>query len=231
MKLALRRLLPSGVTFSGALLQKVFEKLDMPASDETSEKILDAALAQFEEFGLRRTTMEDVAGRAGVSRVTIYRRFPSKDGLIEAVLLREALGFFAELDAAVEPYEATDDRLVEGFAFTLDFLRDHALLQRLLRSEPDALLPHLTIEGGPIIAAARTFLAERLGQEVLEGRLPPLDVEVAGELLSRVVLSFILTPQSAVDLTDRNEARRFARRYLAPSLHVTAAAVDTPRPA
>ena len=202
------------------LLQRAFEPDDGPAADETSERILEAALSQFEAFGLRRSTIEDVARRLGIGRVTIYRRFPRKELLIEAVILRELRKFLAELERAVAPYATTDDRLVEGFAFTLGFLREHTLLNRLLSTEPESLLPFLTIEGGPLLGAARRFLAERLGQEVEQGRLPPLDVEVAGEVLARLVLSYVLTPDSAARLETPEDARRFARRYLAPPLHL-----------
>ena len=202
------------------LLRQALEAAEVAREDATSQRILDAALGQFEDFGLRRTTMEDVARRAGMSRITIYRRFAGKDALVEAVLLRESSRFFTALDAAVADLPTTEERLVEGFAFTLEYLRGHVLLNRLLGTEPDALLPFLTVEVGPILAAAREFLADRLGREIAEGRLPPLDVAVAGELLSRLVLSFLLTPDSVVRLDGPEAAREFARRYLAPSLRV-----------
>lgn len=203
----------------GPLLRRALSPAGGTEIDDTAERILAGALAQFEDFGVRRTTMEDVARRVGMSRVTIYRRFSNKDALVEAVLLRECARFFVALDAAVAELPTTDERLVEGFAFTLDFLRTHVLLGRLLATEPASLLPHLTLDAGPIVRAAREFLADRLGREVAEGRLEPLDVEVAGELLVRLVLSFLLTPESIVRLDSPRAAHDFARRHLAPSLH------------
>src|SRR3954463_11163384 len=87
--------------------------------DDTASRVLAAALEQFEEFGIRRTTMEDVARRAGLSRVTIYRRFPGKEALVEAVILGEAQRFFAELEAAVAGIESVEERIVEAFVRTL----------------------------------------------------------------------------------------------------------------
>ena len=66
-------------------------------ADAVTERILDAALGQFEDFGLRRSTMEDIARRCGLSRITIYRRFPKKENLIEAVVLRELRNFLGDL--------------------------------------------------------------------------------------------------------------------------------------
>ncbi len=60
-------------------------------------------------------------------------------------------------------------------------------------------------------------------QEIDEGRLAPIDVQVTGELLARLVLSFFLTAHSVVPLATLDEARRFARVYLAPALRAASA--------
>ncbi len=190
------------------------------AHDELAERILEGALRHFEEFGLRRTTMEDVARRVGVSRVTIYRRFAGKEALIEAAILREVGRFFGELDRAVGRAGTADEALAEGFAFALEELRRHPLVTRLLTTEPEALLPHLTLEGAPTMTAARRFVAERLAPR----GMPSADVEVAAELLTRLVLSFLLTPETAAPLETADDARRFARRYLAPAMRSVAEA-------
>lgn len=190
--------------------------------DEISERIIEGALHQFEEFGLRRTTMEDVARRAGVSRVTIYRRFSGKDALVEAVILDQAQRFFRDLDGAVAGCRGTDELLAEGFAFALGHLRDHVLINRLLSTEPESLLIHLTREAGPVVGAARGFLAERLARELDGTVVQAIDIEIGAEMLVRLVLSFLLTPSTVAELDTATHARRFARRYLAPALHSVA---------
>ena len=181
-------------------------------ADRTTSRILDAALKQFETWGLRRSTVEDVARTAGVSRVTVYRRFGNKEGLAEAVLLREETRFFGELYAAVHEIPSPVDRLVEGFTFALAFLRRHTLLNRLLSIEPDEILPYLTIHAGAPLASARRFLAMDLGQV-----MPEDDAEMVGELLARTLLSFLLTPDTVAGLKTSDDARRWVRRYLAPA--------------
>src|SRR5437879_2242277 len=69
--------------------------------DALTEQILDAARDQFMTFGLRRSTVDDVAKRARVSRVTVYRRIGNKDALVSACLLREYRRFVGEVDGAV----------------------------------------------------------------------------------------------------------------------------------
>src|SRR6202000_1129982 len=83
--------------------------------DEIDRIILDTARMVFETYGVRRANIEDVAARAGVSRSTIYRRFPTKDDLFLHVVRREAQIFFGALDQATagcNPQEA----VIEAFA-------------------------------------------------------------------------------------------------------------------
>ena len=160
-----------------ALLERILASSPGPA-DETSERILNAAVTQAEEFGVRRFTIGDVAQRVGLSRVTVYKYFPGKDRLIEAVLLREMRRFLRDVDAAVASCETLEERLVEGFVFALGWLRKHRLLNRLLRSEPELIVPHLTVRAGPVLTAGREFIASFARREAAEGRLPLSDKEI-----------------------------------------------------
>lgn len=63
--------------------------------DEFTESVLDAAMAEFREFGLRRASIDSVAERLGVGRTTVYRRFGGKEALIQAVMLRETKRYLA----------------------------------------------------------------------------------------------------------------------------------------
>jgi AcrR family transcriptional regulator len=188
--------------------------------EESRERILAAAIGQVEDFGVRRFTMDDVARRVGVSRVTIYRYFPKKDRLMEAVLFHELRRFLREIDAAVAPYDTLEERLVEGFVFSLTFLRRHRLLNRLLRTEPELILPALTVNAGPVLAAGREFIASFARREAAHGGLPlgEDDIEGISELLARAVLSFVLTPDSVLGLKSQADIRRFAEHFLAPTL-------------
>jgi AcrR family transcriptional regulator len=191
----------------------------------TSERILDEAVKQAEEFGVRRFTIGEVAQRVGVSRVTVYKYFPGKDQLIEAVLQREMRRFLRDVDAAVSPYDTLEERLVEGFVFALGWLRKHRLLNRLLRTDPELIVPNLTVGAGPVLAAGREFIAGFARREAADGSLPLADDEIEGvsELLARAVLSFLLTPESVLGMRTEADIRRFAEHYLAPTLQALAA--------
>ncbi|MEE1748114.1 MULTISPECIES: TetR/AcrR family transcriptional regulator [unclassified Streptomyces] len=189
-----------------------------PPSDALIERILDAAREQFTTFGLRRSTVDDVAKRARVSRVTVYRRIGNKDSLVSACLLREYRRFVVEVDEAVAALPTTQDRLVEGFAAVLRHIREHPLIGGLLRLEPETMLPFLTLESGPAFLAIRAYLADRLRDaRRAEGR-PASDPTPVAELMVRITVSFLLNPVSCFQLDDDTQVREFARRYLVPLL-------------
>jgi AcrR family transcriptional regulator len=202
------------------LLRKILEAAPEGGVD-AHDRILEAAIAEAEEFGMRRFTIGDVARRAGLSRVTIYNHCPGKDRLVEAVLLHELRRFLRDIDAAVADCETLEDRLVEGFVFGLTYLRRHRLLNRLLRSEPELLLPYLTVKANPVLAAGRAFIAGFARQDDLP--LNEEQIQGVSELLARAVLSFVLTPESVLGLKTQAEIRGFAETYLAPTLQAIAA--------
>lgn len=184
-----------------------------PATDEVGEAVLDTALEEFLTYGLRRTTVDVVAKRAGVSRATLYRRFDGKDALVQAVLVRESRRFFESIAAAVAGVSTVEARLVEGFVVGVRYARADRLLNRLLASDPEALLPYLTTNGALVVAAAREFLVRQGGsREVVGGRTP----DGVAELFVRLAISFTLMPESAIPLETDEEVREFARAYLAP---------------
>jgi len=188
------------------------------AEDRTTDRIIDAALRQFELFGVARSTVEQITKRSGLSRVTLYRRFPGKQQLVEAVVLREVRLFLDRLDERLDQLSTPEEKIAEGFVFTLDAIRNHTLLSRLFESEPESVLRYFTVEAGPVVASARDYLVERMAKDNPGDPRSRAELTVATELVVRLVISFLLTPQSVADLDDADAARAFAGRYLAPLL-------------
>src|SRR5579875_2436347 len=100
--------------------------------DFAAEQILDAALEQFQLAGIRRSSVEDVARRAGVSRITVYRRFPRKELLVAEVVRRETRRVVAAVDAETAAIPGFARRMAESFVVMLRVLREHPLIRRLL---------------------------------------------------------------------------------------------------
>ncbi len=187
-------------------------------STETSDRIAAAALEQFADFGIRRTSVEDIARRAGLSRATVYRNVGSKDDVIRLVMAREAERAMTGIDRALAGESDPGHSIEIGFAFLVRFVRDHPLFDRLLRTEPETLLPVLTVEGGPFLSFYSSLIEQRWGEMQAAGLIDPIDLQRAADATARLAVSLVLTPSTVVDADDPDAVARFAREVLLPML-------------
>lgn len=205
------------MTTTEPLLDRVRDAAEV--DDQTSARILDAALDRFTAVGIRKTTMDDIAVAAGVGRATVYRRFEGRDDVVRAVILRELARFLAEVDAALAGVTDPLDRFVRGFVSTLRAARENPLLGRLLEVDSDLLVPFLTVGGAPALRLSRAFLADELRESQALGFIRPgVDVDLVSELLVRLCQSLLLTPDGLLRLDDDAGLEDLARTYLAPAL-------------
>jgi TetR/AcrR family transcriptional repressor of uid operon len=201
------------------LLRRALESTSEPPDDELSKRILDAALELCAASGVRNLTMDDTAERAGVGRMTVYRRFGSRAKLEEALAAREARRCLAELDSTVDPGAPVADQIAQGMLSTLRLIREHPVLDRMSRLEPAAALAALTGENAAVFAMGRAFVAARLREAQKAGAVDrSLDPDYAAEILVRLGFSFLLIPQSALPLSDDEAMREIARTLVAPIL-------------
>ncbi len=199
-------------------ISDVLDDAPVPGEDVLVDRVAAAALEEFAEYGIRRTTMDDVARRAGVSRMTVFRRFASKQGLVEVVIACEVRRGMEELDRVWEGAETLEERLVEGFAFAGRFARGQPLFDRLLRSEPEVLLPLLTVDGGPVLELYRSLIAQRLQAEINGGRARTSDVDGVAEVIARLAISLLLTRDGTITPDDPDTLARLVRLVLLPVL-------------
>ena len=180
--------------------------------------ILDTARTVFETYGVRRANIEDVAARAGVSRSTIYRRFPTKDDLFETVVRREAELFFSTLDKATtgrNPQEA----VIEAFALGVRLVQDSPLYSRIVESEPELFGLFSRTHVFPIgqFADGIAHTLRRCGAEI-----PEPDLANIADILLRVALGVIVFPTDRLDTSDPAAVHEYAAHYLVPIIGQTA---------
>ncbi|MEV0588691.1 TetR/AcrR family transcriptional regulator [Nonomuraea sp. NPDC050310] len=188
--------------------------------DELRTRILDAAYEQFCRMGIRRSTMEDVARLAKVSRITVYRRFDTKDTLVEHVVRREFRRYFDQFLIDIEQAGTAADRVVLGFVSSLRAIRGNPLIGGLIAAGPDLLVPSMTADGGQTLAIVRQFVAGQLRHEQRAGHVAAdLDVDLVAEMMVRISTSFLTIPSEVVDLDDDTQLAAVARRFLVPMLH------------
>jgi len=198
------------------VLALAFDPAVPTADDQLAQRILDAALALAAASGLRHLTMDDVARRAGVGRMTVYRRFGSREALLDALAVREARRCLATIAQALDPDAPIDDRLAELFVATLGVIREHPLLERLARVEPEALLLELTRDDSAVFKLVLEFLVAEIAAAQAGGELPNGDPEPLAELALRLGASFVLMPASVLPLEDEDATRAAVRALLTP---------------
>ncbi|NMN98068.1 TetR/AcrR family transcriptional regulator [Antrihabitans stalactiti] len=191
-------------------------------TDQTRTRLLDAAYDQFCRMGIQRSSMEDVARRANMSRITVYRRFASKDALVEQVILREFRRYFERFLTEIRDAKTAADRVVLGFVSSLRAIRGNPLIGGLLTAEPNLLASSMIGDDGRMLAAVREFLAGQLRREQLEGNVASsLDAELVAEMMVRISASFLAIPCHIVDLDDDDQLAAIARQFLVPMLEPT----------
>jgi AcrR family transcriptional regulator len=196
-----------------------FERFAPAVLDEAEDRIVDAVLDCVRRWGLAKTTADDIARAAGVSRATLYRAFPGgKDLMFDAAVRREAARFFLTVTDELDATEDLEALLVVGITSAARFLAGHEALRYVLEHEPERVLPAFTFD-----RLARTLeVATAFAAPHLERFLADPDRAADGaELLVRVLLSYAMNPSTAVTLTDEAGVARFARTHLVPALTST----------
>lgn len=131
------------------------------------DDVADAARASVLAVGVRRTTLTDVARRAGVSRMTIYRLVPDVETLLLEVMTRDFTALLSEIEADVSRKRTARARLVALTVETARRLPDEPLFRRVLDVDPELLLPYLTVR----IGSTQRLALMRVRRVVAEGQV------------------------------------------------------------
>lgn len=123
------------------------------------EALLDAARECVIDHGVRATTLTGIARTAGVSRMTIYRRFPDVGAALAALMTRE-FGLLLDGIGAAGHTGHARARLVRGTIDAVGALNVHPLLRSILDTDADMLVPYVVDRLGATQQRAETFLTE-----------------------------------------------------------------------
>ncbi len=184
--------------------------------DEYAERILEAARLLLIEFGIRRTSLDDIARTAGVGRATLFRRFPSREALMRSLASREAQRSIAAVDAQVTAIEDPEEFLTAGALAVIHEITGNELLQRLLVTDAEEMLPLLTSRSTAILTMGRAYMAGQLQRLIDHGGLVAPDPDVIAELLARLVLSLAVNPHGVLPLENDEALSRLVRSTIAP---------------
>ncbi|WP_067813907.1 TetR/AcrR family transcriptional regulator [Actinomadura kijaniata] len=184
-------------------------------ADATRERIIDAAQECFGRFGVAKTTMEDVAAAAGLSRATVYRAVTGgREELILAVVLRDLRRFLDLLTERLRALPSVPDAIVEGCVDAVTFVRSDPTVARFLVPEAAGHMQAAVAGAAEHVLDlccehVRPYFALAQGRGLLRA-----DIEVEGtvEFLFRIITSLIVMDRDR----DADGLRTFLRTYVVP---------------
>src|SRR5215207_2622963 len=167
-------------------------------TDPRLDAYLDAASDCILDVGWRRTTLTEVAKRAGVSRMTIYRSWSDMGSLLGDLMTREWVGI-----AAATRVAAMDTTTPAGIAAaalsTVRALRDNELFVRIVELDPDLMLPYLLSRRGRAQEALIEILAAEIESGQQSGAIREGDAVLMARALTLAGHGFVF---SAMTMTD-----------------------------
>jgi len=167
------------------------------SSAPSVDAILAGARRVISERGPGKFTMSAVAAAAGVSRKTLYRWFPNKDALLDALTRYEQQVFAARLQAVVEAQRTPPRRLDAALRLLVTYL-DDLMGPDPLGADPGYSIASLGRSLRPQTAALAGLLGDAL-DSVPAVRAGRLTREEAAELFLRLAFSHYLLPHPDAD--------------------------------
>lgn len=183
--------------------------------------LLEAARECAATVGVRRTTVADVARRAGASRMTVYRLFPDARTLWSTLLTREFAGLVRDAQAGAAHLPTARARLVETAVCAVERVAADPVVRRVLEVDPELLVPYVVERLGQSQQRAMAEFRAALAAGEADGSIRPVDAGVAAYLLQLVVSAVVLATRVTERETDpahlAAELRRMLDAYLAPA--------------
>ena len=181
------------------------------------ERLLDAAEGCLEQFGPQKTSMEDVARAAGMSRATVYRYFENRDELLLGVASRQASALATEAIGYLSQYNTISDWMVEGLLFTLRELPRRPVFASLVTSLDSRSSGNLLLGSTGLIQIGVNVLGPVFANAREQGLLrDEIEPEMLIEWLLRMLWTYLNAPSQVA--TDEEGMRKLFRMMLIPAV-------------
>lgn len=157
------------------------------------EPILAATRASVLAVGVRRTTLTDVARRAGVSRMTLYRLVPDVTTLILEVMTREFAALLADAERSAQRRRTARARIVAATVEIVRRMPEAPLFRRVIDVDPELLLPYLIDRLGATQRLAIAHMRRMLAEGMADGSVRRTDLDVLATSLVLAVAPFVVS--------------------------------------
>jgi AcrR family transcriptional regulator len=186
--------------------------------------LLDAAVAQFALTGVRRTSADDIARRAGVNRATLYRKLGTKSQILNRAILQETARALGRIEEAIGDVPAPGTRgfdpaayVLRFFTVTIDEVRGNQLLRQVMLMDREDALVGLTARAGDALALAAELSADRIRKlRAYLGNPETADVVSVSVTLARLTQSLLLTPDGPPRLDSAARRKKYVDAVIVP---------------
>jgi len=155
--------------------------------------LLDAAGECVLASGVRRTTLSDVARTAGVSRMTLYRRFPDVRGMLSALITREFGKLMAEANRIAQPEPTARGQLVVAAVHMIRGLAANPLMHAVIERDAEMLLPYIMERIGTSQRMTEEFLRAQLAVGQRDGSVRVADPAVQARTIFMLLQPYVFT--------------------------------------
>jgi AcrR family transcriptional regulator len=188
------------------------------APAELGRQIVQAALACYARFGVRKSTLEDIAKEAGISRATIYRYFPNKDTLLRVVISQEVARILSSIQQELKKNLPIDEKLARALLALESELAGHKVLHAVLEIEPELLLPQLTVDGRASLTMLSSVILPALRKASRNGEIENSALGEKSEWVSRLIVGELAKAGLRKRFGELEEALGWTRQRILPSL-------------
>ncbi len=170
------------------------------------DRYLHAAREAILAVGWSRTTLTDIARRAGVSRMTLYRRWPDTKTMLADLMTREWGQVVDEAVRSLDPAADPLRRITQGVVATVRGLRADELMRRIIDVDPEVLLPYLLDRRGRSQDLLGTALAGLIRKGQHHGSIRDGDADLIARSLLLACHGFTLSAHTMTDGSPPHDA-------------------------
>lgn len=180
--------------------------------NDTQQRILNAAIECVKQWGIEKTSLNDIAKQAGVTRTTVYSYFESKDQVIRTALLQSGYAFAERLKQHIAAFKKPQSRLLESIIFAVEELPKEPYLTLITQANLSAFVNEDALNEPEAQQICLEIFRDIFRNEIISDT----DLVEYTEFTTRLVLS-LLTLKGPIE-RDSSELRGFLKRRLLPAL-------------
>ena len=184
---------------------------------ESKQVIIDAAVKCFEQYGPQRTSMDDIAEAAGISRKTLYRVFDDRPKLIQAVLLSRWAIIAKKLQKRIAAASSFEEALLEGSVTSVIDIKNDKLANDIVQRATDHTLEQFMLRGNAQVHNTNIDIWQRAIDEARKAGV------IKKNLSDQRIVEIIGSMHSLLVMRDDSPAklREFLKDVLLPAILIS----------